>query len=175
MEAPRRSEVPRFKTPSFPLHPTSYRLSAYLHFLQTIKGVRASSLDTKLDLLLQRHSWPHTAASDVCIASPSLLPSFLPFLMRLRFELRASHLQTKHSTTWDTPPVHLGLIILEMGVSQTICEAWLWTAILLISASQVTRLATSAALSFFVFYGDEDGTRASHLSMCSTTELHPSL
>jgi hypothetical protein len=33
----------------------------------------------------------------------------------VEFELRASHLQSKHSTSWVTPPVYFGLVILEMG------------------------------------------------------------
>jgi hypothetical protein len=32
------------------------------------------------------------------------------------FELGASHLQSRHSTTWATSPVHFAEVILEMGV-----------------------------------------------------------
>jgi hypothetical protein len=38
-----------------------------------------------------------------------------------------------------TPPVHFALVILEM-VSCELCPGWLWTVILLISASQVARI-----------------------------------
>jgi hypothetical protein len=31
--------------------------------------------------------------------------------------LRASNLQSRHSTIWATPPVHFAFIILEMGIS----------------------------------------------------------
>jgi hypothetical protein len=56
----------------------------------------------------------------------------------LGFELRASHLQSRCSTSWTKPPVHFVLIILEMG-SYKLCS---WdglkpSSILLISASQV--------------------------------------
>jgi hypothetical protein len=37
-------------------------------------------------------------------------------------------------------PVHFALVILEMGISQTICTGWTLTAILLILASQVARI-----------------------------------
>jgi hypothetical protein len=43
---------------------------------------------------------------------------------RLEFELRVSHLQSRHSTVWATPLVHFALVVLKMGVSQTICLAW---------------------------------------------------
>jgi hypothetical protein len=56
------------------------------------------------------------------------------------FELRASHLQSSHSTAWATPPAHFTLDILEMGVSQTICPGWPQTMILLISAFQEARM-----------------------------------
>jgi hypothetical protein len=57
----------------------------------------------------------------------------------LEFELRVLCLQSKCSITWATPPGHFALIILEMGVSQTIGQDWPWTVILLISASQGAR------------------------------------
>jgi hypothetical protein len=31
------------------------------------------------------------------------------------FELRSSHLHSRPSTTWATPPVHFALVILEIG------------------------------------------------------------
>jgi hypothetical protein len=43
------------------------------------------------------------------------LPFFFFFLMRPGFELRTSLLQSRLSTAWATPPVHLPLVILEMG------------------------------------------------------------
>jgi hypothetical protein len=60
--------------------------------------------------------------------------------MGLGFELRDSHLHSRCSTTWTTLPVQFSLTILEMGVSQTMGTGWPWTAILLISASQVARI-----------------------------------
>jgi hypothetical protein len=60
-------------------------------------------------------------------------------LVGMGFELRALSLQSR-STIWATPPVHFALVILEMGVLQTICLDWPWTVILLISASQVARI-----------------------------------
>jgi hypothetical protein len=58
----------------------------------------------------------------------------------MEFELRASCLQSRHFTTWATPLVHFALVILEMGISQTICPGWHWTEILPISASQEARI-----------------------------------
>jgi hypothetical protein len=42
----------------------------------------------------------------------------------LGFEFRASFLQSKHSTSQVTPPVHFALVILEVGVSGTICQVF---------------------------------------------------
>jgi hypothetical protein len=42
---------------------------------------------------------------------------FFFFLVRLKFEVRASYLQSWHSIAWATPPVHFALVSLEMGVS----------------------------------------------------------
>jgi hypothetical protein len=36
------------------------------------------------------------------------------FLMGLGFEIRALHLQSKHSTALAIPPIHFILVILEM-------------------------------------------------------------
>jgi hypothetical protein len=41
---------------------------------------------------------------------------FFLFLVGLGFELRASHLQSSCSTASATPPVHFALVILEMGL-----------------------------------------------------------
>jgi hypothetical protein len=64
------------------------------------------------------------------------------FLVDLGFELRALHLQSRHSTTWATPggvtPFCCGYF--EDGISWTICLGWPWTLILPISASQVARI-----------------------------------
>jgi hypothetical protein len=57
----------------------------------------------------------------------------------LRFEPRALHLQSRHSTTWATPLLHFSLITFGKGVSWTICLGWPQTIIILISAFQVAR------------------------------------
>jgi hypothetical protein len=44
---------------------------------------------------------------------------FFFFLVRLGFELWASCLQSRHSTTSVTPPLRFALVVLEMGVFQT--------------------------------------------------------
>jgi hypothetical protein len=55
-------------------------------------------------------------------------------------ELRILHLHSRCSTIWATPPVHFALVILEMGVSWTVCSYWPQTMILLISFSQGARI-----------------------------------
>jgi hypothetical protein len=45
---------------------------------------------------------------------------FVLVLIGLGFELRALHLQSRHSTASTTPLVHFAVVTLEMG-SQTIC------------------------------------------------------
>jgi hypothetical protein len=60
----------------------------------------------------------------------------------LGFELRALHLQSRCSTSWETPIGHFALIVLEMGVLRTICLGWPPTVILLIPASQVARITS---------------------------------
>jgi hypothetical protein len=65
---------------------------------------------------------------------------FFFFLVELGFELMALCLQSKHSTTLATLPIHFVLVILEMGFWRTICPGWPWTTILPISASQVARI-----------------------------------
>jgi hypothetical protein len=62
------------------------------------------------------------------------------FLMGLGFEIRDWCLQSRCFTTWATPPVHFGLVILELGVSWTVCLSDPQTLILPISASQVARI-----------------------------------
>jgi hypothetical protein len=74
----------------------------------------------------------------------------------MEFELKASYFQSRHSTTTcGTPLVHFALVILEMGVSRTICPSWLQILILLISASQVTKIIGAnhwyLAINFFEY------------------------
>jgi hypothetical protein len=57
------------------------------------------------------------------------------FFVELRFELRASCLQSTWSSALVAPPDHFALVILKIGVSWSICLGWLQTSILLISAS----------------------------------------
>jgi hypothetical protein len=59
--------------------------------------------------------------------------------MGLTFELNASWLQSKCSTAW-APPVHFGLAILEMGVSQIIYLPWSETVLVPFSHSHVARI-----------------------------------
>jgi hypothetical protein len=63
---------------------------------------------------------------------------FFFFLVGLGFEVRASCLQSRHSTAWAIPPVHFALVILEIGVSWGL--SWPQIAILPISSSQVARI-----------------------------------
>jgi hypothetical protein len=63
------------------------------------------------------------------------------FYCETGFELRALGMQNMYSNAWATTPVHFDLVILEIGVSQTIYLGWPWTVILPISASQVARTA----------------------------------
>jgi hypothetical protein len=58
-------------------------------------------------------------------------------LVGLEFELKSLHLQSRCSTAWATTPVHFALVILEKGVSQTICLGWPQILTLPISVSQV--------------------------------------
>jgi hypothetical protein len=61
--------------------------------------------------------------------------SFFFFLVGLGFEFRALHLQSRCSIAWAMPPVHFALVILEMGVFQTVYPSWPQALILPISAS----------------------------------------
>jgi hypothetical protein len=54
----------------------------------------------------------------------------------LGFEFRALCLQSRCSTAWVTPPVHLASGYFGDGVPQTICMDWPQTLILPISTSQ---------------------------------------
>jgi hypothetical protein len=69
---------------------------------------------------------------------PSIL--FLFFLSVLGYELRASPLLGRHSTTWGTPPTLFCIGYFGNRVSQSICRCWPQTVILLISASRVARI-----------------------------------
>jgi hypothetical protein len=66
-------------------------------------------------------------------------PYFVIFFSALGFELWASHLLSGVLTTWVTPPT-LVMDFFEIGSYGTICPGWLWTVILLISASWVVRI-----------------------------------
>jgi hypothetical protein len=57
-------------------------------------------------------------------------------LVYLGCEVRASNLQSRCSNAWPIAPVHLALVICKMQVSQSICQGWLWTMILLILTCQ---------------------------------------
>jgi hypothetical protein len=70
------------------------------------------------------------------------------YLVILGFDFRASHFLGRHST-WVIPPALFCIGCFQDRVSWTICQGWLWTVVLLISASWVARLqvwATSAQL-----------------------------
>jgi hypothetical protein len=62
------------------------------------------------------------------------------FHQRFLFELKPSWLQSRHFTAWTALLVHFALVILEMGVSLTICLGWPLISILLISVSEVARI-----------------------------------
>jgi hypothetical protein len=62
------------------------------------------------------------------------------FWQHLCFELRASALLGRCSTTWATPPALFCAGYFQDRVMWTICLSWLLTEILLISASQVARI-----------------------------------
>jgi hypothetical protein len=66
--------------------------------------------------------------------------SLFIFLVGLGFKLRAWQLPSRCSTACVTLPVRFALVILEMGVSQTICPSRPQTKILLISASHEARI-----------------------------------
>jgi hypothetical protein len=67
------------------------------------------------------------------------------FLAGLKFELRALHLQGRHSTCWTISAVHFTLVIFRDGVSWAICLCWPQLSVLPISASQVLGLQAWAA------------------------------
>jgi hypothetical protein len=61
-------------------------------------------------------------------------------IVELKFEPRTSCLQSRHFTTWATTPVHLALVILEMGGLVNYLPGWPQTVILPISAYQVASI-----------------------------------
>jgi hypothetical protein len=65
---------------------------------------------------------------------------FLFFFHVMEFELRASCLLDRHSSTWATPPALFCIGCFQDRVSGIICQAWLRIAILLISTSWVARI-----------------------------------
>jgi hypothetical protein len=75
------------------------------------------------------------------------------FLMGLEFELRASHLKSRCSIAWTTPPVHFCSVYFGDGVSQTICPVWPQNMVLPISDSQIARIIDESCqcLSLFIF------------------------
>jgi hypothetical protein len=81
---------------------------------------------------------------------------FFFLVVVLKFELRASHLLSRYSTTWVTPPALFCASYFWDRVSQTICLGWLQTKILLISASWVARIISVShghlAICFCGFY-----------------------
>jgi hypothetical protein len=62
------------------------------------------------------------------------------FLVALGFQLRALNSAKQSALMLEHIPIHLALVILEMGVIQTICLGCPSTVILPISASQVARI-----------------------------------
>jgi hypothetical protein len=64
--------------------------------------------------------------------------------VRLGFELRSSHLQSRYSTTWAVAPVHFALVILEMGCHKLFVPAGLKPQPLPISTSPSQVWATGA-------------------------------
>jgi hypothetical protein len=46
-------------------------------------------------------------------------------LLGLEFELRASHLQSMHSSAWATPIVHFAVVILENGSCKSFAQTGL--------------------------------------------------
>jgi hypothetical protein len=82
------------------------------------------------------------------------------FLAVLEFELSASCLLGRHSTTWATLPENTIFCVgyFQDRVLWTLCPGWPQTMILLISASWVTRIISMsywhpAGMSFFQFIG----------------------
>jgi hypothetical protein len=79
----------------------------------------------------ERHRFWGLGLEQMWGAIIQLTTCLLPFFfVELGFELRASYLQSRHSTTWATPPIHFCSGYFGERV------LWSWTEILLISASQ---------------------------------------
>jgi hypothetical protein len=67
------------------------------------------------------------------------------------FELKASHLLGRHSTTWVTLPALFYVGVFRDRVSSAIFLDWLWTQILLISAAWIARM-TDLSQRHLAFY-----------------------
>jgi hypothetical protein len=89
-----------------------------------------TGLDHELPVYASFHSWDDRFLC-VCVGAAG---------WGLGFELGASYLQSRCSMTWATPPVYFALIILEIGISQTISPGCPQTTILPFSAFQVARI-----------------------------------
>jgi hypothetical protein len=64
-------------------------------------------------------SWGSSYISNVMLAF-----FFFFFLVGLGFELRALHLQSRHSTALGTSPLNFDLVILEKEILRSICQGW---------------------------------------------------
>jgi hypothetical protein len=63
-------------------------------------------------------------------------------LVGMEFELRASHLQSRHTTAWAIPFVHFCSGYFGNRISQTIFPGWPWTTILPIyQVARITRMS----------------------------------
>jgi hypothetical protein len=126
----------------------------YIHFFpfpSSLKALNSTRITLKSSPMA--FIWPNSVVSSQsssCLTHQHCLTNWLLppletfyFLVGLWFELRASHLQSRCYNTWATSLDCFVLVILEMGVSQTICLGWPLTGILLISASQVARIRVS--------------------------------
>jgi hypothetical protein len=95
--------------------PTTLPLWHYFNYYKDQVSLSLAYYETAHDYRSRKFNWFSNLFS-------------LFFLVKLRTELRISHLQSRHSATWDTSPVHFTLVILEMGgrgeVLQTICPGW---------------------------------------------------
>jgi hypothetical protein len=76
--------------------------------------------------------------------------SFFFFCCYLGIELRASHLQSRHSTPWATPllePLHQPFFVLgifEIESHRLFAQGWPWTEIFLIPASWAAKVISKS-------------------------------
>jgi hypothetical protein len=90
------------------------------HKLQFEKHLQKALISTKTGRI--DYKIIHKNGSFIESASVSLFF----FLVGLGVEFRASHLQSRHCTTWATlPPLHFALVILEMGILELFAWAGL--------------------------------------------------